>query len=99
MAFIIYNIETTKTIKKLVSGRAYFTREFETEQGAKSYLSRLANQGKIDKAAYAVAEESEFYRSIEKQETKQNLMSGGEFSQGVNTPLCCDPSSETYWSM
>ena len=36
---------------------------------------------------------------IEKRVTKRNLMSGKEFTQPANTPLCCDPSSETYWSM
>ena len=27
------------------------------------------------------------------------FMTGAEFTQTVNTPLSCDPSSETYWSM
>ena len=27
-----------------------------------------------------------------------NLMSGKSVVIDVNTPLCCDPSSETYWS-
>lgn len=29
----------------------------------------------------------------------KNLMSGKEFEIAEDTPLCCDPSSETYWSM
>jgi hypothetical protein len=29
----------------------------------------------------------------------QNLMTGKEVEIPYNTPLCCDPSSETYWSM
>ncbi len=28
-----------------------------------------------------------------------NLLSGKLARIPVNTPLCCDPSSETYWSM
>jgi hypothetical protein len=34
-------------------------------------------------------------------ETKKvrNLMTGKEIEIPVDTPLCCDPSSETYWSM
>jgi hypothetical protein len=31
--------------------------------------------------------------------TVSNLMSGKEIEIAVGTPLCCDPSSETYWSM
>ena len=31
--------------------------------------------------------------------TVRNMMSGLELEIPVDTPLCCDPSSETYWSM
>lgn len=31
--------------------------------------------------------------------TVKNLMSGKEIQIPVNTPLSCDPSSETYWCM
>lgn len=30
---------------------------------------------------------------------KRNLMSGTEIKVAYNTPISCDPSSETYWSM
>ena len=29
----------------------------------------------------------------------KNVMSGRELEIAVDTPLCCDPSSETYWCM
>ena len=31
--------------------------------------------------------------------TVRNLMSGEEVEIDTDAPLCCDPSSETYWSM
>ena len=31
--------------------------------------------------------------------TRTNLMTGQEFEEDVNTPNCCSPSSETFWSM
>jgi hypothetical protein len=31
--------------------------------------------------------------------TRKNLMSGAEFEEDVNTPNCCSPASETFWSM
>jgi len=38
-----------------------------------------------------------------KEETRtkvvKNLMSGENIEILASTPLCCDPSSETYWSM
>lgn len=99
MAFIIYNKQTTETVKKCVSGRAWFTHEFDTEHGAKIAFTRLVNKGKINREDYAIADYMTFAQSIEKQVTKVNMMSNTPFSQPVNTPLCCDPSSETYWCM
>lgn len=29
----------------------------------------------------------------------KNLMTGQDIEIAADTPLCCDPSSETYWSM
>jgi hypothetical protein len=34
-----------------------------------------------------------------KMKSVRNLMSGKMIEIEANTPLCCDPSSETYWSM
>jgi hypothetical protein len=48
---------------------------------------------------WAIADAAYFHMMIEKRVTKRNLMTGAEFTQTVNTPLGCDPSSETYWSM
>lgn len=31
--------------------------------------------------------------------TVKNLMSGQEVEIAADTPLCCNPASETYWSM
>jgi hypothetical protein len=31
--------------------------------------------------------------------TVTNLMSGKKIQIATDTPICCDPSSETYWSM
>lgn len=30
---------------------------------------------------------------------KTNLMTGKTYMEAVDTPLCCSPASETYWSM
>ena len=35
----------------------------------------------------------------EKTEEKVNLMTGKKFTQSVNTPRSCDPSTELYWTM
>lgn len=47
----------------------------------------------------ACAEAAWYHSVIEQRVTKRNLMTGAEFTQSVNTPRSCDPSSELYWSM
>jgi hypothetical protein len=94
MSFVIYNKESTRILKRRNGARTY-----ADLSSAKAGLTRAVNAGKVNRDDYAIAEASEFYTHIEKQETKRNLLSGQEFTQPVNTPLCCDPSSETYWSM
>jgi hypothetical protein len=95
MSFVIYNIATTQTIRAKAYGKEYY----ETESAAKAGLTRLAKKGKVVAEECAISEIGNFRKNIEKYETVANLMSGKPVRQSVNTPLCCDPSSETYWSM
>jgi hypothetical protein len=47
----------------------------------------------------AVAESNVYAKSIKQQVERVNLMTGKTYMEDVNTPRCCSPSSETYWSM
>jgi len=84
--YVIYDRLTTVTVKD---------KHFKTLGAAKAYMTRKG----LDPNKWAIEKAITFWSHIEKSETRRNLMSGGEFTQRVNTPLCCDPSSETYWSM
>jgi hypothetical protein len=94
MSYVVYNKETTKTIRAKAYGKEYYA----TEAAAKAFLTRMGKMG-YRKEDFAVAEISNFRNNIEKYETVTNLMSGKQIRQSVNTPLSCDVSSETYWSM
>lgn len=72
---------------------------FGNETGYRTVAAAKAARTRMGRPDMAVAEKVEFHRSIEKMEEKVNLMSGKTFKQPKNTPLCCDPSSETYWCM
>ena len=85
--FVLFHVETTKIV-----GR------YETEAAAKGQATRLSKAGKLVLEDHCVMSDEEF-KAIEKTEVVYNLMSGKPVVQSVNTPLCCDPSSETYWSM
>jgi hypothetical protein len=39
------------------------------------------------------------YSIFETMVTKKNAMTGVEFKERYDTPYCCSPSSETYFSM
>lgn len=59
---------------------------------AHNYLLKLG-------AGYSVTD-METFRSLPVPTKKvRNLMSGKEIEIPVNTPHCCDPSTETYWSI
>ena len=59
-----------------------------------------SNAHEDDPLTWMAAADSAYYHlMIEQRVTRRNLMTGQEFTQSVNTPRCCDPSTETYWSM
>jgi len=79
----------------------------KTPRAAKAWITRKHNQHLARSIAYhdgplfqfGYADAEYFHQHVEKTETKRNLITGKEFTQSVNTPRCCDPSTETYWSM
>jgi hypothetical protein len=89
--FVIYHKESTI----LYQHPKTYKSSWDTWRGAKVVRSKA----KLDPKEWLIAHKDFFHKGIEKTETKVNLVSGKEFTQPVNTPLCCDPSSETYWSM
>jgi len=94
--FLIYNTTNTMIVSETAS-RSYY----KTMSSAKAARTRIINKGIVvgDTVDLAIAETQLFYNTIEKTETVINLMTGKEVVQPVNTPHCCDVSSELYWSM
>jgi hypothetical protein len=72
------------------------TRAYKTFGSARATRTRLCN-----KAGYTVDQlniiDTKHYKP--KMVTRTNLMTGLEFEEDVNTPNCCSPASETFWSM
>jgi hypothetical protein len=97
MSYVIFNTETTEFFR--VWRQGYWQNATYADEGAaKTAMTKLTKAGKIDPSKYSIMEMSEF-KKIEKTETVISLMSGKPVVQSVNTPLCCDPSFETYWCM
>ena len=95
--FVLFEVETTKIVRVYSNGR-WKDAVYATEAAAKACATRLARADKLVLEDHSVMEMTEF-RKIEKTEMVRNLMTGTMIEQSVNTPLCCDVSSETYWSM
>ena len=95
--FVLFNVDSTKIVRIMRNGY-WQDAKFATEGAAKAAATRLSKAGKLVLNDHAIMEVAEFAK-IEKTEVVRNLMTGKEVVQSVNTPLCCDVSSKTYWSM
>ncbi|CAB4133550.1 hypothetical protein UFOVP257_272 [uncultured Caudovirales phage] len=93
--YVIYDKQTTRIIKE----RSYSKAHYASEAAAKAAVTRFDKKGICNKVDVAIASANDFYTNIEKTEVVTNLLSGKQVRQSVNTPACCDVSSETYWSM
>lgn len=94
MAFVIYHKETTRTHMNRRSRREWW----ETIGAAKAERTRT----KLDVDVWLIEDHARFRKDIEKTEVVysiHDLKKEKPITQSVNTPLCCDPSSETYWSI
>lgn len=99
--YVVYETESTRIV-------GINRTEYETEAAAKSARTRLLKikkkhrfDGRVEYKPedLAVAELGFYRKNIEKMVKRINLMSGKEYTESVNTPNYCSPSSEFYWSM
>ena len=101
MAYVVYEVESTALIPEC---KGKFARSYKTEAAAKSARTRMLrklNKGTVLWKAddLAVAEFNFFHDKIQRKFERTNLMTGKKYMEDANTPLCCSPASETYWSM
>lgn len=86
MTYVVYHIKSTQSIKS-----------FNTASAAKrSTTCANRNAGAIE---YAYADRETYETRVVRTRRVRNLMTGKEIEIASNTPRCCDPSSELYWSM
>lgn len=70
---------------------------YPTLRGARIVATKM---GKKLNTTFDIWESEQFAQVYAKRlKTVTNMMSGKEVVIHEDTPLCCDPSSETYWSM
>ncbi len=103
MAYVVYEKESTKRIDGLNGGPRDKT-SYETEGAAKAARTRFLKAQLVYGADdIQLAEADKFYREIEKDVIHKGIIPGtGKYAETklkANTPWCCNPHSETYWSM
>ena len=73
-------------------------RYFKTAAGAKR--SATCSNRNAGRPAYDFMEETFFYVKYPVgMKVVKNLMTGKDVAIAEDTPWCCNPASETYWSM
>lgn len=93
--FVIMNAETTKLYRK---PRHLGPALYPSERGARIAASRMNTEaGKTLWVALSNKEYLEMHPV--KMVQRVNLVSGETYMEAEDTPLCCSPASETYWSM
>ena len=72
------------------------TRAYKTWGAACATRTRLCRKAGWNANDLAIVDTKTYQpRMVE----RTNLMTGQKYMEDVNTPNCCSPSSETFWSM
>jgi hypothetical protein len=95
MAYVIYNRKDTALVTEKPFGRG----SYKTLAAAKAARTRMIQRQKFAVDALLIAESNEYLNNIKCLVERTNLMTGKRYFEDVNTPSCCSPASETYWSM
>jgi p-aminobenzoyl-glutamate transporter AbgT len=95
MAYVIYDIATTK----IVVEKRYGKEKYATEAAAKAARTRITKKQNVAVESLGIAELTVYRSTIAAMVERVNLLSGKKYLESINTPLCCSPASETYHSM
>jgi len=98
MNYVIYDKETTRYLRVL-RRRNWEDAIYRSLSAVKAAYKRHMKAHPEDMGKYGMASLEWFTENIEKTVTVKSLMNGAEIRQPINTPRCCDPSTELYWSM
>ena len=84
-------------------GHSQFNSPGDAMRSLVAYIKRKMKYGskreQEEALTYFVMSLEEYNKAMRTTKTVRNLMTGKEVEIDINTPLSCDPSSETYWSM
>lgn len=97
MGYVVYEVKSGRQVDdQRRSSTVWNSKVFKTEAAAEACRTRL-----VRKEGYQYCELAVTTQELLPKRTRKvrNLMTGKEIEIDVNTPYCCDPSTERYWSM
>ena len=106
--WVVYNRETTALVR-YTSKNGNETSQYYGIGAAKAAVTRMQKQYLKENGLrvsndgplfdYNIAERDYYQKSIAKTVTRKNLMTGLEYQEDINTPMCCSPATERFWTM
>ena len=99
MSYVIYNKETTRLFSIPARSVGCWKDTWANKGAVTRAFNKAVADGKISKETHDISDKVFFHNEIEKTEIVKNILTGAEVEQRVNTPRCCDPSSELYHCM
>ena len=106
--WIVYNKETTALVR-YTSKNGNETSQYYGIGAAKAAVTRMQKQYLKDNGLmvsndgplfdYNIADRDHYQKNIAKTVTRKNLMTGLEYQEDINTPMCCSPVTERFWTM
>lgn len=94
MQWVVVNSATGLKFAHPRTGKTHY----KTDKAARTTITRLfrTDENKVPSRLDIMTEKD--YNAKVGTKVVKNLMSGKDVTIARDTPLCCDPSSETYWS-
>lgn len=74
-------------------------RSHKMERVLKAAITRDSKREKPRYVNAVICDKNTYDLLYARTKVVRNLMNGKEIRIDVNTPMCCDPSTELYWSM
>lgn len=108
--FVTYNTETKLIVRTSDSERGAKTSLTNSKKRFNKMVQRRIDEGSWSQSAlksysyrnpekFAIVTLDWYNANVRSTKKVKNLLSGKEIEIDINTPACCDPSTETYWSM
>lgn len=100
MSYVVYDTKTTVIKKHFeLESAAKRSTTCMNRKAVKQAVDRALTGNKTDVDVYAYKELNDYNQNVVYMKTVKNLITGKDIQIPSNTPHCCDPSTETYWSM